>query len=582
MNFFKFILKIGFSLSIGLLLIGGIFLIYYLYDLPSLADLEAESGTQVVEINYANGERITNRGEIYSNKINYYQVPQNLINAVVATEDRRFFSHIGVDIFGIIRAFAVNREAGRIVQGGSTITQQLAKLLFLDPQKTFKRKIQEVLLAVQLERNFTKEQILTFYLNRAYFGSGNYGVENAAKNYFGKTVSNLNLNECALLAGVLKAPSKLSPKNNKELAQQRAKVVLKAMVEMGFLNEENFAEIDQGANYKNDRSQKLYFSDFVFEQFREFLDKKDAKEKTIKITSTMDESLQGRLENILDKFINNNSKKLAKAEIAVIVMKKDGAILGLVGGNDYQKSQFNRAIYAKRQAGSAFKTFVYLAAFEKGFKVDDVFEDKKVNVGAWLPDNYEGKYLGAVTLENAFANSLNSVAVQLARSVGGEAIANMAHKLGIISAINKRDLTIALGTSELNLLELTAAYATIANNGRPVIPYAITEIKDSINEAIYSRQSSGFDAVVSDGALQKIKQVLRQAVASGTGKNANVANNIYGKTGTSQNFRDAWFVGFDDEYVVGVWIGNDDNSPSNKITGGSLPAILFGEILGGV
>jgi penicillin-binding protein 1A len=582
MNFFKFILKIGFSLSIGLLLIGGIFLIYYLYDLPSLADLEAESGTQVVEINYANGERITNRGEIYSNKINYYQVPQNLINAVVATEDRRFFSHIGVDIFGIIRAFAVNREAGRIVQGGSTITQQLAKLLFLDPQKTFKRKIQEVLLAVQLERNFTKEQILTFYLNRAYFGSGNYGVENAAKNYFGKTVSNLNLNECALLAGVLKAPSKLSPKNNKELAQQRAKVVLKAMVEMGFLNEENFAEIDQGANYKNDRSQKLYFSDFVFEQFREFLDKKDAKEKTIKITSTMDESLQGRLENILDKFINNNSKKLAKAEIAVIVMKKDGAILGLVGGNDYQKSQFNRAIYAKRQAGSAFKTFVYLAAFEKGFKVDDVFEDKKVNVGAWLPDNYEGKYLGAVTLENAFANSLNSVAVQLARSVGGEAIANMAHKLGIISAINKRDLTIALGTSELNLLELTAAYATIANNGRPVIPYAITEIKDSINEAIYSRQSSGFDAVVSDGALQKIKQVLRQAVASGTGKNANVANNIYGKTGTSQNFRDAWFVGFDDEYVIGVWIGNDDNSPSNKITGGSLPAILFGEILGGV
>jgi len=579
---FRSLLKIFFFCLASFLLLGGIFLSYYLYDLPSLSDLEAESGTQVVEINYSNESRITNRGEIYSNKIQYYQVPQNLINAVVATEDRRFFSHFGVDVFGVIRAFRVNREAGRIVQGGSTITQQLAKLLFLDPQRTFKRKIQEVLLAVQLERNFTKEQILTFYLNRAYFGSGNYGVENAAKNYFGKTVSNLNLNECALLAGVLKAPSKLSPKNNKELAQQRAKVVLKAMVEMGFLNEENFAEISQNANYKNDRSQKLYFSDFIFEQFREFLDKKDLAKKTIKVTSTMDERLQGRLEDILDKFILANSKKLDKSEIAIVVMKKDGAILGMVGGNDYQKSQFNRAIYAKRQAGSAFKTFVYLAAFEKGFSVDDVFEDKKINMGNWLPDNYNNRYLGEVTLREAFANSLNSVAIQLARKVGSVAIADMAHRLGIISHINKNDLTIALGTSEVNLLELTAAYATIANQGLPVIPYGIMEIKNSLNEIIYQRQSSGFNAVLSGTSLQKIKQLLRASVVEGTGKNANVANNIYGKTGTSQNFRDAWFVGFDDRYVIGVWIGNDDNSSTNKISGGSLPAILFGEIMGGI
>lgn len=579
MKFLKFILKWGFFFSIWIAIFATLALIYYFKDLPSLSDLEAKKGTQIVQINYANSERITNRGEIYNSEINYYELPQHLINAVVATEDRRFFSHHGVDIIGILRASYANHAAGRIVQGGSTITQQLAKLLFLNPERTFKRKIQEILLAIQLERHFTKEQILTFYLNRAYFGSGSYGVGNAAKHYFDKNVSRLNLNEAALLAGLLKAPSKLSPNNNRELAEDRANIVIHNMIDAGFLNEDNLQQIDQDPSYKIDHSQRLYFADYVFDQVGGFLDKKSKNEPLLKITSTLDENMQEKLENILDKFSEKNSKKIGKSQIAVVIMNKGGAVLGMSGGIDYQKSQFNRATSAKRQAGSAFKTFVYLAAFESGMDSDDTMEDKKINVGAWLPENYENRYLGEVTLRQAFANSLNSIAIQLGRQVGGKAVAEMAQSCGITSKIDKNDPTIALGTTEVTLLELTGAYATIAGGGEPVIPYAILEVKNSADEILFKRESSGFERVISEEAIEKIKVVLRAVVTDGTGKNANIRDDIYGKTGTSQNFRDAWFIGFSDDYVVGVWIGNDDNSATNKITGGSLPASLFAEII---
>jgi penicillin-binding protein 1A len=579
MKFFKFILKWGFFFSIWIAIFGTLALFYYFKDLPSLSELEAKNGKQIVQINYSNLERITNRGEIYNSEISYFELPQHLINAVVATEDRRFFNHHGVDFFGILRASYVNHEAGRIVQGGSTITQQLAKLLFLNSDRTFKRKIQEVLLAVQLERNFTKEQILTFYLNRAYFGSGSYGVGNAAKHYFGKDISRLNLNESALLAGLLKAPSKLSPKNNRYLAEDRANVVIQNMIEAGFLSENNLEQLDQDPSYKIDHSQKLYFADFVYEQFPEFLDKSSKGEGLLKITSTLDERIQEKLENILDEFNEQNAKKLDKAQIAVVVMNKGGGVLGMSGGSDYQQSQFNRAVTAKRQAGSAFKTFVYLAAFENGMSDGDTMEDKKINVGTWLPDNYDNRYLGEVTLRQAFANSLNSVAVQLGRKVGGAKVAEMAHTCGIVSKIDKDDPTIALGTTQVSLLELTGAYAVIANGGEPVIPYSILEVKNAADEILYKRESSGFAPVISESSEEKIKKLLRAVVENGTGKNANVGENIYGKTGTSQNFRDAWFVGFSDDYVVGVWIGNDDNSATDKITGGSLPASLFAEII---
>lgn len=576
----RFIFKWGLLLTIWLLIGAMIMIFYYFRDLPNLSDLETQDGKQVIQVDYSNKERITNFGEIYSSKVNFYELPSHLVDAVVATEDRRFFNHHGVDVFGIIRAFIVNHKAGHIVQGGSTITQQLAKLLFLKPERTFKRKMQEMLLAVQLERSFTKDQIMTLYLNRAYFGSGNYGVGNAAKFYFGKKISEINLNEAALLAGLLKAPSKLSPKNNQELAESRTNVVLNNMIDAGFLSKKNLKEVKEKVNYADkNRSSKLYFADFIHEQFSEFLPGKFLDEKRLAITTTLDEKLQDNLDRVLNEFTEKNSKKLGKSQVAVIVMAKDGAVLGMSGGVDYQKSQFNRAVYSKRQSGSAFKTIIYLSAFERGFKPDDVFEDRKINVGAWLPENYDNQYLGEVTLKQAFAKSLNSVAVQLSQKIDRGEIIKMAQRLGISSKIDKDDPTIALGTTGLTLFELTTAYATIANDGEAIIPYYINKISDSEGNALYERESSGLGVVISDDAQKYIKEVLREVVVSGTGKLANIDNDVYGKTGTSQNFRDAWFVGFNDKYVVGVWIGNDDNSPTNKITGGSLPASLFAEIL---
>lgn len=578
----KFILKWGFIFSIWIAIFGAMALIYYLHDLPSLSEMEAQKNRQTIEINYSDDEPITKFGGIYGSEIDFYELPSNLINAVVATEDRRFFSHHGIDIFGILRASYANHEAGHIVQGGSTITQQLAKLLFLTPDRNFKRKIQEILLALQLERNFTKEQIITCYLNRAYFGAGNYGVGNAAKFYFGKNVARINLNEAAMLAGLLKAPSKYSPKNNMELAQARADEVLENMAEAGFLSSKNLSEVVEDISYKVEKSQRLYFADFVHDQFADFISKKNLQDKKIIVTTTLDERLQAKLEEIENEFVAKNSDKIGKSEIAVVVMMKDGAVLAMSGGKDYQKSQFNRAVYAKRQAGSAFKTFVYLTAFENGADIDDEFEDKKINVGVWLPENYNNHYLGEVTLKRAFAESLNSVAVQLARNQEKGAIAQTAKSLGVISKVEKNDLTIALGTSEVSLFELTSAYATIANGGEAVIPYSIIAIKNDKDESLYELESSGVGKVISQKAEEKIKECLRAVVESGTGKNANVASNIYGKTGTSQDYRDAWFIGFNDDYVVGVWIGNDDNSATNKLTGGSLPAKLFGEIMKGI
>lgn len=579
MKYFKLIAKWGSFLAVWVLIFGSLALLYYFHDLPNISDLKSQESKQVIQIDYSNQQRITSFGEIASGETDYYEIPQNLINAVVATEDRRFFKHHGIDIFGIARAFYVNQKAGRVVQGGSTITQQLAKLIFLTSDRNFKRKIQEVLLAFQLERKLTKEQIITLYLNRAYFGSGNYGVGNAAKFYFGKNLSKINLNEAAMLAGLLKAPSKYSPRNNRDLAERRTSIVLSNMVNAGYLNDDNLSEVVQDVGYKQSNSQRLYFADFAREQFPYFISKRASKSKSLSITTTLDEKVQERLESALNSFMKKKRKKLGKSEIAVVVMSKDGAVRGMSGGNSYQKSQFNRAVYSKRQVGSAFKTFVYLAAFESGFMVDDVFDDKKINVGEWLPENYNKKYHGDVTLKYAFAKSLNSVAVQLAKQLERGSVVSLAHRLGITSKIDKNDLTIALGTTEVSLYEMTASYATIANNGEAVIPYIITNIKGNKGRVLYKRESSGIGRVVSENAIEQIKEVLHEAVVNGTGKRANIASNIYGKTGTTQDSRDAWFVGFNDSYVIGVWIGNDDNSPTNKVTGGSLPASLFAEIM---
>lgn len=583
MNYFRFIIKWGFFCSIWIAVLAMLMLFYFYKSLPDLDDLKNKDEL-VVKINYNNSATISNSTNLYRNEVQYYELPRNLVNAIIAIEDRRFFSHIGIDYLGILRAFYVNHKKGHVVQGGSTITQQLAKLMFLSPKRNITRKIQEALLALQLEREFSKEQILTFYLNRAYFGAGNYGIKSAAKGYFGKDVSQLNLNESTILAGLLKAPSKYSPKNNKELAEKRAMIVLKSMIDAGFINQDHISEIDDDANYKIDHLQRLYFVDYVKSHFAEYIGSKYQNINFLNINTTLDEEIQEELENIIDDFVIRNQKKLDKSQIAVIIMAKEGAILAVIGGRDYQFSQFNRAFNAKRQTGSAFKSLVYLTAFDQGYNVDDIFTDQEVRYGSWLPQNYNKKFLGEVTLKEAFAKSLNSVAIQLGQKIGLKNIALTARKLGISSKIKEDDLTVILGSSELSLLEIVSAYGVIANGGRAVIPYMINDISDDNDNMIYQRYSSGLPQIIKDQSLLNIKDLLRQVVLNGTGSIVNkIGNNnlkeIYGKTGTSQNYRDAWFVGFDDRYVIGVWIGNDDNSSTNNISGGSLPAKLFGLIV---
>ncbi|MES2677261.1 MAG: PBP1A family penicillin-binding protein [Pseudomonadota bacterium] len=584
LNFFSSLFKWLFIAAIWSAIILFFVGLYYYHDLPNLEDMETANDKQVIEVCYSNGNKITTLGDLYANQITFNQMPGHLIDAVIATEDRRFFTHGGVDFLGILRAAYVNYRADKIVQGGSTITQQLAKMMFLKPERTFKRKVQELMLAWQMERTFSKEQILTLYLNRAYFGSGNYGIASASRYYFNKPVAKLNLNESAMLAGLLKAPSKLSPNNNQKLTAKRTRQVLENMVDAGYLNDDNIEEIKKPIAYQNDKLQRLYFSDYVANQFPDYLSKADqSSHNRFSIITTLDEKLQKIVEDQANNFVKKNDKKLGKSEIALILMSKDGAVLAMSGGKDYQKSQFNRAIYAKRQAGSAFKLFVYLTALQNGFSPDDKIEDKKVSLGGWSPENYEKKYYGQVTLQQAFAKSLNSVAVQLIAKLDKKLIIKNALKMGIISDIDNNDATLALGTTQVSLLEMVNSYAAIANNGMAVLPYTVEKIsganENKGEKFLYQKQADEPYQIIEEKDVEAMKEMLREVVETGTGKAANVAKNIYGKTGTSQNYRDAWFIGFDDKYVLGVWIGNDDNKPTNNITGGTLPAQLFGQVM---
>lgn len=587
----KFCIKWGFILFIWLLVIIATLLIYYSKDLPKI-DLNKEINKDVsIAVLYSNNQVIKLYGNINNDITNYAELPFDLVNALVATEDRRFFNHHGFDSIGIIRAMFTNLKAGYIKQGGSTITQQLAKMILKNSEKTIKRKVQELLLSFQLEKKLSKEDIIVMYFNKAYFGAGKYGIKNATKFYFNKKVYELDLEECAMLVGLLKAPSKYSPQNNPVLTNERTKQVIKNMYETGFitldrynnyLNEYLFNIIQATSNSQEKLNEELYFGDYVKSQITDY-----TNETNLQIKTTLDQKVQSAIENSITEFINKNQAKLKNNQIAVIAMSKDGAILGMTGGINYNRSEFNRAIYGYRQSGSAFKLFVFLAGIrEKNFTPYTQFIDEPVAVGKWFPDNYGGKYYGKVDMKTAFAKSLNSVAIQISEYSGIKNVANLAKKMGITSKIDKNDPTISLGTTEVNLLELVSAYAVVVNNGYPVIPYSITEIinKDT-NNIIYRRKASEKSKILNDTEIEYIKEMMYETILSGTAKNATIPSLmekgyccIGGKTGTSQNYADAWFIGYANDIVIGVWIGNDDNSSMNKITGGTLPAILWKSI----
>jgi penicillin-binding protein 1A len=527
----------------------------------------------------SDGTVLSEQGSFFGDAARIAELPDYVPNAVIAIEDRRFRSHYGVDPVGLARAISRNLFAGHMVQGGSTLTQQLAKNLFLSPEKTITRKAQEAVLAIWLESKFSKDEILQLYLNRVYFGSGATGIEQAARTYYNKSASELSIMEAATLAAVLKAPSNYNPAKNPDEATARAKLVINAMVD------ENFITVEDGQNAIDAPSSvvtgdyvpaKQYAVDWIAEQLPLLVKNYTS---SIIVETTIDPVLQNSAELSLRKRLSESGKKLNVSQGAMVVLDGTGAVTAMVGGRSYKKSQYNRATKAKRQPGSAFKPFVYLTAFENGYTPDSVEIDEPVQIGGWSPENYKQKYQGAVTLEKAFAESINTIAAKLAQAVGPANVAATAQRLGITSQLGN-DASLALGTSEVTPLELTTAFVPFANGGTVVQPYVVNRIVTRDGKVLYARQGDGLGRVVADTELGSMNRLFRAVVRQGTGTKAQFGDfDIGAKTGTSQDYRDAWFVGFTPYMVAGVWMGNDDNSPTKNVTGGSLPAQVWRDVM---
>lgn len=524
-----------------------------------------------------NGNEVQSFGTVYSEIIRSEELPQYVIDAIVWTEDRRFYEHFGFDVVSFTRAMITNLFAGRFAQGGSTLTQQVAKNLFLTNKKTINRKTQELLLAFWLEHKFTKEQILTLYLNRVYFGNGAYGIEAASQKYFQKTSRDLNILEAAVLAGMLKAPSRYNPIASKTRALERAKVVLNIMRENNLLSNKDYLralEMPLGDEKPSKVKNGAYFADFALSEISARIGE---QESDIYALTTLDQDLQEKASAILQKEIAAAKDKNV-SQGAVVILDKNGAVRALVGGVNYNQSQFNRAVQALRQPGSAFKFFVYLTAIHQGLTPKDIIEDKPLIIKDWRPENHDKKYYGEVTLREAFAKSLNLAAIRLAQKVGVKQIAQLAKKLGISTPL-ENDLSLALGTSSVRVIDMAAAYATVANGGFAVFPYSVEEIYTNDGFQLYQRDSDENRRLLSEEETILMKKLMREVLKTGTGRSAALGREAFGKTGTSQDHRDAWFVGFDDNLICAVWIGNDDNSPMKGVYGSGLPAKIWKKIM---
>lgn len=560
---------------------GGLFaLAWFAHDLPDVNQAVQADRRPAITLVAADGTRFGRLGDLRGATVDVKHLPKHLVDALIATEDRRFYSHFGVDPLGIARAVWVNLRAGRTVQGGSTITQQLVKNLFLTPEQTLKRKIQEAMLAVWMETRYGKDQILTAYLNRVYLGAGTFGVDAAARTYFDKPATELNLRESAIVVGLLKAPSRYNPTANPERALRRAETVLAAMVDAGFLAEaEMRAALDTPAvprRKPGSEGDGRYFAAWVADQVAAFV---GPDHGDLVVYTTFDPAIQRAASGHVADLLRGPGAEARVGQAAAVVMAPDGAVRAMVGGGDYDESQFNRATQALRQPGSAFKPVVFLAALEAGWGPDATILDAPYRKGKWAPENYDGRFRGEVTLGEALAHSLNTATVRLLDAVGVDRGVAMARRLGLTTPM-RRDLSLALGTSETTLLELTGAYATIANGGRGVIPYAILEIRDTDGQLLYQRRGSGAGYAISAPDVEAATRLLLGPIAYGTGTAANLGGRMAaGKTGTTQDYKDAWFLGFTADLVAGVWLGNDGGAPMRRVTGGGLPARLWRDIM---
>ncbi len=558
----------------SLVAFGGLIL-YYALTLPSTDNLWDIDATPSVTLTATDGTPILTRGGRHGTTVRLADLPPYLIDAVVATEDKRFYSHLGIDPIGLARAMVANLKAGSVVQGGSTITQQLAKNIFLTPERTLDRKLQEALLAFWLEAKFTKDEILTLYLNRVYLGGGAYGIEAASQRYFGKSARNVTLPEAAMLAGLLKAPSRYAPTNDLVRAQERAATVLAIMVRDGRIaySDGQWAFDNPAVLRGAARSQSAnYFADWIVDQVPGYAGRPNS---SLVVRATLDTNLQRAAERAIDTALARNERALGVTQAALVAMTPDGAIRAMVGGRSYRQSQFNRAVYAERQPGSAFKPVVYMTALERGLTPDTLRVDAPVIVDGWSPRNYSETHDGVMTLTEALSKSVNTIAVQISEEVGRQNVIRTARRLGIRSDMAPH-ASLALGTFEVTLLELTSAYAAFANGGASVIPHGIDSIETLSGNRLYQRRGAGLGPIMSEQTLGMMNHMLGETVRSGTGRRSALHGRPSGgKTGTSQDFRDAWFVGYTADLVVGVWVGNDDGTPMKEVTGGGVPASIW-------
>lgn len=570
---FKFALIMA---LIVFLLLGGYILYCYL-TMPDIQKAVSRTRQPSTVIMAENGNDIAKFGNVYAEVIYPDKLPKNLTDAIIATEDRRFYKHNGFDAIGFSRAMATNIFHRRYAQGASTITQQVAKNIFLTPNKNIKRKVQELLLARWLEHKFTKNQIMALYLNRVYFGSGNYGAEAAANWYFNKNVYQLNLREAAVLAGMLKAPNRYNPILQREAALKRANIVLENMKKNKFITEKQYKEalnlpVSNGQQYRVTGGK--HFAQYVYDEVNDFIGERS---DDIVVMTTLNQNLQETAEKILRAKIYA-AKGQNVTEGAVVIMDKNGAVKAMVGGIDYNRSQFNRAVQAKRQSGSAFKPFVYLTALQYGFTPETTVNDAPISIGKWKPENYTKRYYGNVTLTYALVHSLNAATVNLSRELMLKDIARNARKMGISTDI-KQTPSMVLGTNAVKVIDMATAYTTIANGGKSVWPHAINEIATRDGKQLYVRNAGKSDQIIEPKVVKQLTSMMEKVINQGTGHNARLPIFAAGKTGTTQNYRDAWFIGWTNKYVAAVWVGNDNDKPMNKVGGGNLPAEIWHDIM---
>lgn len=572
---------ISFSLALAFFFL----LNYFIGDLPKLSreqELWTTNRKQSMEIVDSAGNTIAHRGPRYGRQIDIDKLPRHVLLAFLAVEDARFFEHGGIDFWAVARALVENVRAGHKVQGASTITQQLIKNIYLSPEQTYKRKIQEMILAWQLDKKFSKKTILEVYLNRIYFGQNAYGLDAAAWQYFSKRPNELTLGEAAMLAGLPKAPGRLSLDLSAKPALDRRAVVLERMVAAGFINSElaqTIAREPVVLKHPNEpqEGEFAYAIDMAQKEIAA-IEPKISPDQIVRLT--INSEIQQMAVEVVQNALANTHSSSGVTQAGLIAMDKSGRILAIVGGQSYQKSQFNRVTQAKRQPGSTFKPIVYAAALEMGMTPNTVKIDKPVSFGNWKPRNYGGNYSGAMTLSTALTRSVNTIAAQLASEIGIDKLITMSHRLGIESEL-KRNLAISLGAGEVTLWDMTRAYATFANDGVRLDPFLIERVDTTRNTIAYQRRSRIPTQVYDPMRARQMTAMLADVIEFGTGKRARLLNGreAAGKTGTSQSYRDAWFVGYTADIICGVWIGNDEFEPMRSVSGGTLPAQIWSNFM---